>query len=177
MEQATERLLPGNVGPEREVAIEAFARTQRALRARGRSLGLALVCVALVFACLPDAGRGLVSGLRQGGIPLAGALLAAGAWFFWRFVQASRQLGGTGLAPQRSHAARAAWAFGGWLAGLALGEMLCIAFGWPVGRAFFVGAPMSGLMLWLGEKLGELAEPSAARTIHTLFSEDDQDRE
>lgn len=175
MEQATERLLPDHLGPEREVAMEAFARTQRALRARGRSLGLALVCVALVFACLPE-GRGLVSGLRQGGIPLAGALLAVGGWFFWRFAQASRQLGGTGLAPQRSHAARAAWAFGGWLAGLALGELLCTAFGWRGSNSILVAAPMSGLMLWVGEKLGELAEPSAVRTIHTLFERDDQDK-
>jgi hypothetical protein len=177
MEQATERLLPDHLGPEREVAMEAFARTQRALRARGRSLGLALVCVALVFACLPDEGRGLVSGFRQGGIPLAGALLAVGAWFFWRFVQASRQLGGTGLAPQRSNAARGAWAFGGWLAGLALGEMLCVAFGWPASRSILVAAPMSGAMLWLGEKLGELAEPSAVRHIHTLFEHEDPDKE
>lgn len=177
MEQATERLLPDNVGPEREVAMQAFARTQRALRARGRSLGLALVCVALVFACLPDQGRSLVSGLRQGGIPLAGAFLAVGAWFFWRFVQASRQLGGTGLAPQRSNAARGAWAFGGWMAGLALGEMLCAAFGWRASNSIVVAAPMSGLMLWLGEKLGELAEPSAVRHIHTLFEHDDQDKE
>lgn len=177
MEQATERLLPDNVGPAREVAMQAFARTQRTLRARGRSLGVALVCVALVFACLPDQGRGLVSGLRQGGIPLAGVFLAAGAWFFWRFVQASRQLGGTGLAPQRSNAARGAWACGGWLAGLALGEMLCAAFGWSGSKSILMAAPISGAMLWLGEKLGELAEPSAVRTIHTLFEHEDQDKE
>lgn len=177
MEQATERLLPDHLGPEREVAMEAFARTQRALRARGRSLGLALVCVALVFACLPDHGRGLVSGLRQGGIPLAGAFLAVGGWFFWWFVQASRQLGGTGLAPQRSHAARAAWAFGGLLAGLAVGELLWAAFGWSGNRSLYVGLVIGMAMLWAGEKLGELAEPSAVRTIHTLFEHEDQDKD
>jgi len=172
MEQLTERLLPDNLGPGREVAVEAFARTQRTLRVRGRSLGLALVCVALVFACLPGE-RGLVALLRKEGMWLAAGFLVAGAWFFWRFVQASRQLGGTGLAPQRSHAARGAWSFGGWMAGLALGELLGAALGWRTSTSVMLAAAGSGLMLWLGEKLGELAEPAAVQTIHTLFNSAD----
>lgn len=174
MEEVKGALLPADLGPDRDLALDALRRTQGAMRQRGRSLGLALVCVVLVFACLPE-GQGLVAGLRKGGIPLAGILLGVAAWFFWRFVQVSRQLGGTGLAPQRSGAARAAWFFGGQLAGLALGEMLCAAFGWPSNRSLLVAAAMGGLLMWIGEKLGELAEPTAVRTIHTLFGYDDSD--
>ncbi len=171
MEEVKGALLPADLGPDRDLAMDALRRTQGAMRQRGRSLGLALVCVVLVFACLPE-GQGLVAGLRKGGIPLAGILLGVAAWFFWRFVQVSRQLGGTGLAPQRSHAARAVWVFGGWLAGLALGETLCSALGWPSNRSILFGAAMSGLLLWVGEKLGELAEPAPVRTVHTLFGYD-----
>jgi hypothetical protein len=174
MEEVKGGLLPADLGPGRDLAMDALRRTQGAMRRRGRSLGLALVCVVLVFACLPE-GQGLVAGLRKGGIPLAGILLAAAAWFFGQFVQVSRQLGGTGLAPQRSHAARAAWAFGGWLAGLALGEIVCAAIGWPANRSMIFGGAMSGLLLWIGEKLGELAEPTAVRTVHTLFGYDNPD--
>lgn len=172
MEEVKGGLLPADLGPGRDLAMNTLRRTQAAIRQRGRSLGLSLVCVVLVFACLPE-GNGFVAGLRKGGLPLAGILLAVAAWFFWRFVQVSWQLGGTGLAPQRSHAARAAWTFGGWLAGLALGEFLCPAFGWPPSRSMLFGAAMSGLLLWMGEKLGELAEPAAVRTVHTLFGYDD----
>jgi hypothetical protein len=37
------------------------------------------------------------------------------------------------------------------------------------------GGAMSGLLLWIGEKLGELAEPTAVRTVHTLFGYDNPD--
>lgn len=71
----------------------------------------------------------------------------------------------------------AAWVFGGWLAGLALGETLCSAFGWPSNRSMLFGAAMSGLLLWVGEKLGELAEPAPVRTVNTLFGYDSPDED
>lgn len=174
MEEVKGGLLPADLGPGRDLAMNTLRRTQGAMRQRGRALGVALVCVVLVFACLPE-GQGFVAGLRKGAIPLAGILLAVAAWFFWRFVEVSRQLGGTGLVPQRSYAARLAWFLGGQLAGLALGEMLCAAFDWPSNRSLIVAAAMGGLLLWIGEKLGELAEPTAVRTVHTLFGYDNPD--
>lgn len=174
MEKVNDRLLPPDLGPGRDVALEALRRTQGAMRQRGRALGLGLVLTALALVCLPD-GKGLVEGLRMGGVPLAAALLAVAGYYWWRYLGACKRLAGTGMAPARSLKARLAWAFCGWFVGVAVGELACAAFGLRSTLPLFTGTAVGFGALWAGGKIGELSEAAQARTVHTLFGYDNFD--
>lgn len=174
MEKVKGGLLPADLGPGRDLAMDTLRRTQGAMRQRGRALGVALVLTALSLVCLPE-GKGFVQGLRQGGIPLAAAFLAVAGFFWWRYLGSCRRMAGTGLAPARSHKARLAWAFGGFFVGVAVGELLCIAFGLRSTISNLTGIIVGSAAIWAGEKLGELAEAAQVRTVHTLFGYDNFD--
>jgi hypothetical protein len=175
MEQVKGGLLPADLGPGRDLAMNTLRRTQGAMRQRGRSLGLALVLTMTVLVCLPD-GQGFVSELRRdGGLPLAAVALATAGYFWWRYFAACKRLAGTGLAPARSHKTHNAWGFAGWIVGLAAGELLCAVFKLPSMLSFLIASIVGFGALWVGKQLGELAEAAQVRTVHTLFGYDNFD--
>lgn len=174
MEEVKGGLLPADLGPGRNLAMDALRRTQGAMRQRGRALGVALVLTALSLVCLPE-GRGLVQALREGGIPLAAALLAAAAYYWWRYLGACKRLSGTGLGPAKSLKARLAWMFGGLFVGVAIGELAFSVFQIRFLNSFSVGWLVAGIALWAGNRVGELSDEVEFRTVHTLFRHDNFD--
>ena len=174
MEEVKGGLLPSDLGPGRDLAMDALRRTQGAMRQRGRALGVALVLTALSLVCLPE-GRGFVAGLRKGGIPLAALLLAASSYYWWRYLGACKRLSGTGLGPAKSFKARMAWGFGGWFVGLVIGELAFSVFQPRFLQSHIVGWLVACIALWAGNRVGELSDEAQVRTVHTLFGHDNFD--
>jgi hypothetical protein len=174
MEEVKGGLLPADLGPGRDLAMDALRRTQGAMRQRGRALGVALVLTTLSLVCLPE-GKGLVEGLRKGGIPLAALFLAVSAYYWWRYLGACKRLSGTGLGPAKSLKARLAWMFGGWFVGVAIGELAFSVFQFRFMNSSIVGWLVAGIALWAGNRVGELSDEVQVRTVHTLFGHDNFD--
>jgi hypothetical protein len=164
-----EPILPGNPEPSPDAGLAALRLLQKRLAARGLHAGLAIFFSTLVFACLPE-GTPYVDALRKGGRPLAGALLAAAAFCWWRYVRLTRPLAGTGLGPSRSLRVRTAWALGGLLFSEGVASLVHVWTAWP-GFAVAVIRPMGLLAILIGQWTHALApaDEIRPRIATTLF--------
>ncbi|MBL0158200.1 MAG: hypothetical protein IPP47_14015 [Bryobacterales bacterium] len=170
-----ETILPVNLERREGLELESLRRTRAALRAKTVNVALAVFFTTLVFSAT-SVRHPLVEMIQAGGMWVATALLAAGAYFWWRFVQACRDLRGTGLPPERGIWPRLAWLAGGALIGEAASAL---AHGWRDTNSQFPIFPVGGFAaVWLGEKLRQVMPVSEVKTVQTLFpAPDDEEKQ
>jgi hypothetical protein len=168
-----ETILPANLEQRHDLELESLRRTQAALRSKTVNVALAIFFTTLVF-CVAPHPHGLVVVLQRGGVWLAMALLLAGAYFWWRFVMACRELRGTGLPPQRGAGPRLAWIGAGVLISEAVAALV---YGWTdrYPYLFFYSPAGGAAALWLGEKLRQVGAPYLVESLQTLVSQDEKE--
>jgi hypothetical protein len=177
-EEMMDRLLPESIGPAVEMEKRALEETRLALRERTGSAAMALAASALVFACLPPEYNLWARVLRTGGLWAAGGLCVVSLGFWWRFLQASARLRGSGLQRPRGIRSRSAWQGGGYLASFAVVATICAALGYKLEMLMAPGLPGMLVALWLGERLGQI--PNARKAMEeksgpmSLFGKDDE---
>jgi len=154
------RLLPDAVAPAAVLEKRALEETQRALEQRVSSAAIALAAAALVFVCLPDVAAGLAGFAKKYGAWTAAGLCVVAVGFWWRFLRACRRLRAAGLKRSRNLTrTRWAWAASGYVTGAALVGTVVALLRMPLHLVYFNFALIPiYIALWLGEKLGEVAE-------------------
>jgi anti-sigma factor RsiW len=148
--------------------LRALDRTKRLLSRKHSLLGFSLFLTYAPLSFAFDAHRSVTTFVMFRDRPgLAGALLFLGLQGWLAFLYTCRQLQVTGLEPTRSWRSRLVWALGGLAVGLPV--MICLGAwtGWSP-SLYFIGV-WSGIALWAGEKLGQVATPDVLHRPTTIF--------